>query len=495
MSAVVMVSYTVQPIMNRLNISGQTEKGGYPYTLAAILNTLYAFVYFLVGCILLQCFIVVLHLLPIGKARCKAWFHQAIYGFTRLFLATMFTTRTRRLNPGGEKFEQPAIIIANHQSFIDILLLLSTTPKLVMVTNSWVWHSPFFGRIVRYAGFFHTADGYETLAESLREELAAGYSVVIFPEGTRSEDCTIRRFHKGAFHLAGQLGVDIVPVLIYGAGHISSKRQSFYIKRGDLASLILPRIAPDESRFGQDARERAKAVRYYMAEEYEKLKAIHTEDPRHRSAVVRNYLYKGPVLEWYIRIKLRLERNYDMLDKLLPHDARIVDMGCGYGQMAFLLALRSDRRRLLGIDYDAGKIALASHCFLAGDRIRFQCADVTACDLPEAEAFILNDVIHYMAPEAQERLLIRCAAKLTEEGYIIVREGDCSDGKRHRMTEETERWSTRILGFNKTQGELHFISTERMHEVAGQLGLHLEVHAPGRHTSNRYYVFRKGGRR
>lgn len=493
MSAVVLVAYTVQPILFRLLIAGQAARGGYPYTLAAIFNTCYAFVYFLAGCILLQCQMIVLHLLPIGRSRRKVWFHATMYGFTRFFLATMFTTRTRRLNPQSETFQQPAIIIANHQSFIDILLLLSTTPKLVMVTNSWVWHSPFFGRIVRYAGFRHTADGYETLVGSLRKEFEAGYSVVVFPEGSRSEDCTIRRFHKGAFLLAEQLGADIVPVLLYGTGNISSKRQPFYIKRGDLTSLILPRIAPGESHFGHDVRERTKAIRHYMVQEYEKLKAMHTNDPRHRSAVIRNYLYKGPILEWYIRIKLRLEQNYDMLDKLLPYDARIVDIGCGYGQTTFLLALRSERRQLLGIDYDEAKIALASHSFLASDRIRFQCTDATACNLPEADAFILNDMFHYITLEAQERLLARCAEKLSDDGHIIIREGDSSDNKRHHRTEATEWWSTRILGFNKIQGSMHFVSTERMHELAGQLGLRLEVHAPGRHTSNRYYIFRKGG--
>ena len=495
MLAVVLVAYTVQPVLFRLLISGQTARGGYPYTLAGILNTIYAFVYFLLGCILLQCYIIVLHLLPLGRSRRKAWFHRAIYGFTRLFLATMFTTRTRRYNPGGETFERPAIIVANHQSFIDILLLLSITPKLVMVTNSWVWRSPVFGRIVRYAGFRHAADDYEALTESLRQEIAEGYSVVVYPEGTRSEDCAIKRFHKGAFLLAEQLGVDILPMLIYGAGYISSKRQPFYIKRGDLASLVLPRITPDDTRFGADVRERAKGVRRYMVARYEELKAFHTDDPRHRSAVRYNYLFKGPVLEWYIRIKLRLEKRYDTLDKLLPRDARIVDLGCGYGQMVFLLALRGDRRRLLGIDYDAEKIALARHSFLADDRIRFECADVATCDLPEADAFVWNDMLHYIAPEAQEQLLARCAARLTEGGYIVVREGDSSDRKRHRMTEETERWSIRILGFNKAGNALHFISTERMIFMADWLGLHLEVREPGIHTSNRQYIFRKEANR
>lgn len=493
MLAVVLVAYTIQPILFRLLISRPTSRGGYPITMAAMLNSIYAFVYFFIGCILLQVYMLVLQLLPIGRIRRKAWFHHAIYGFTRLFLSTMFTTRTRRLNPESETFKRPAIIIANHQSFIDILLLLSTSPKLVMVTNNWVWNSPFFGRIVRYAGFHHAGRGYESLTESIQKDFENGYSVVIFPEGTRSEDCAIHRFHKGAFLVAEKLHADIVPVLIYGAGQICSKTQPFYIKRGDLTGLILPRITPDDTRFGVDVRERAKKVRTYMTEEYEKLKALHTNDPHHRSAVIRNYIYKGPVLEWYIRIKLYLEKNYDVLDKWLPRDARIVDIGCGYGQAAFMLALRGDRRRLLGLDYDADKMALVDHCFLTSDRIRFQCSDITSCELPEADVFLLNDMLHYLNPDAQRQLLGHCAEKLSSGGRIVIRDGDTSFGRKHRLTERTELWSTRILGFNKTKGNLHFISTKQMKDWAESLGLHVEMLEPVGRTSNHYYIFRKGG--
>ena len=60
------------------------------------------------------------------------------------------------------------------------------------MTNSWVWNSPFFGWIVKYADFYHSADGYEALAQRLKERVQEGYSVVIFPEGTRSADCSIQ---------------------------------------------------------------------------------------------------------------------------------------------------------------------------------------------------------------------------------------------------------------------------------------------------------------
>ncbi len=61
-----------------------------------------------------------------------------------------------------------------------------------MVTNGWVWRSPVFGRIVRYLGFYHAADGYERLAPALAQKVAEGYSVIVFPEGTRSADGRIK---------------------------------------------------------------------------------------------------------------------------------------------------------------------------------------------------------------------------------------------------------------------------------------------------------------
>jgi len=104
-------------------------------------------------------------------------------------------------------------------------------------------------------------------------------------------------------------------------------------------------------------------------------------------------------------------------------------------------------------------------------------------------------MLHYIAPEEQERLLSRCAERLTAGGCIIVREGDRSRRKRHRLTEETERWSTRILGFNKTCGTLHFPTGEWMEEAARRLGLTLRIEDYTRHTSNMRYIFTKGGAR
>ena len=485
--AVVLVSYTIQPVLFRMLITSQTEKGGAPYTLGSLVNTAYAFGLFVTGCQLLQALIFTLWPLPMARRRKQRIVQWSIHHMTRGFLRAMVTTKTIRLNEPGEKFEKPAVVIANHQSFIDILVLLSICPKAVMVTNGWVWRSPVFGRIVRYLGFYHAADGYERLAPALAQKVAEGYSVIVFPEGTRSADGKIGRFHKGAFYLAGELGLDILPICLYGNGMISSKRQPIYIKHGLVVSRVLPRMAAADP---ANCSAQAKAACRLMRREYLGLYETYNRpcNPYFRDMLIKSYTYKGPVLEWYMRVKVRLERSYELFDRIVPRDAAVVDLGCGYGPLSYMLAMLCERRRVVGMDYDAEKVETAGQSFLRRPGIEFIHADLRTAELPGADAFLLVDVLHYMRPEEQRALIGRCAARLNAGGRIIIRDGDSGKAERHKATAMTEVWSTKIVGFNKTDGGLHFTSTPELARIARELGMEIHAAHKDTRTSNTVYI-------
>ncbi|MCR5313177.1 MAG: glycosyltransferase [Bacteroidaceae bacterium] len=127
-------------------------------------------------------------------------------------------------NDGGEDFTKPALIISNHQSYLDLMILLSQTEKLVVLTNDWVWNSPFFGSVIRHAEYYPVSDGIEKIMPNLTDLVRRGYSIAIYPESTRSEDMRIQRFHKGAFYIAEQLKLDILPLVVYGAGQVMPKK-------------------------------------------------------------------------------------------------------------------------------------------------------------------------------------------------------------------------------------------------------------------------------
>ncbi|WP_320053235.1 MMPL family transporter [uncultured Acetobacteroides sp.] len=493
MVAVVLISYTVQPIIFRIFITLQVKRGGLPYTILGIARSLFAYVFFLFGCLMLQLQMMISWIIPASTKRKKYWFHVSVSLATRAVVNVMFMVRKVRINKHGEDFKTPAVIVANHQSFIDILVLLGLNPKTVMVTNGWVWNSPFFGRIVRYADFYHTANGYEALADSLKEKIADGYSVVVFPEGTRSVDGSIKRFHKGAFYLAETLKLDLLPIVLYGNGMVISKKQPFFIKKGTIVTDIMERIPCGDSQFGSGYKENAKGIGKLVRAEYSRLcdEFGKADNPYFFEALTNSYTFKGPVLEWYMKVKVRMEKRYRVFDGLIPNDATITDIGCGYGPLCFMLSMYSPKRTILGIDYDEEKIAVANHNFLKTDKLTFVCSNAIEYELPQSDIFILNDVLHYMGMDAQEALIKKCISLLNPGGKIIIRDGDASKQEKHKVTKLTETLSTEVFKFNKTEGALCFTSSEQIEIITKSSGLEITLMDNDVHTSNTIYILQK----
>ncbi len=490
---VVLMAYIIQPFIFRLLVTSQTEKGGFPFTMMAILNTAYAFGLFVIGSLILQLLILITWIPFVGEKRIKYLIHKITSLSARFFLKVMITTRFVKEFQNEEDFKTPAVVIANHQSFIDILVMLALQHKIVMVTNGWVWKSPVFGRIVRYLDFYHAQNGYEELAESLKPKIEQGYSVVIFPEGTRSECGKIGRFHKGAFYLAEMLKLDILPVLLYGNNLVSSKRQPFYIKKGLLVASIMPRITPQMTEYGDGYSERSKKIAQYIKNEYDNLyeRYNRVDNFYFKDAIIKNYIYKGPVLEWYMRIKLRLENWYDEYDRILPRKGYIVDLGCGYGAMSYMLMMLSDKRKITGVDYDEEKIALASNSFLKNENINFIASDIRTYDIPAADAYVISDVLHYMDEEMQRSVIQRCIDRLNVGGVLLIRDGDSSVTGKHKRTVLTEKWSTKIVKFNKTDGPLCFLSRDMIADIAGCNNMDLSISQSDSSTSNTMFILTK----
>ena len=170
-----------------------------------------------------------------------------------------------------EDFSRPAVITCNHQSHLDLLPMLALTPKLVILTADWVWHNPLYGFIIREADYLPASKGLEAIAPRLKELVAKGYSVAVYPEGTRSLDCSIGRFHQGAVYLAEQLDLDILPVILYGAGKALPKHGRV-LKPGPIRLEIDPRIPQDEmKRHGDTLRAQTSFLRKYYITRYEEI--------------------------------------------------------------------------------------------------------------------------------------------------------------------------------------------------------------------------------
>ena len=493
MIAVVLVAYTIQPLIFRFFIAGPASKGLPPYTLIGLIRTVLLFLLFFIGCIFLRVLIAVLYLVPVRKSSKQRLVCRLIQITCKGILLLATAVKKEHINKANERFQHPAIIIANHQSFIDILVLLSLSSKILMVTNHWVWHSPFFGAIIRYVDFYYIGEGYEQYMERMRKKVKEGYSIAIFPEGTRTYNGKMKRFHKGAFYLAETLQLDILPILLYGNNKIIAKAQPFNIRKGIIYTEILPRIPADDLSFGTTYQERTKRISAYMKEGYARIcrEKNTTDNPAFYEALIQNYIYKGPVVEWYIRIKVKMERNYRLFNRLIPVQGQITDIGCGFGPLCYMLSMLSEDRDILGIDYDEDKIALAQHGWLRNEHLQFRHGNALEYPLPESDVFILNDMLHYMSYEHQRTLLLKCADRLRSQGMIIIRDGNSANTSKHRLTRFTELLSTRIFNFNRTAGELHFTTETQLREIAVTCGMNVEIIPNDKYTSNTIYIFRK----
>ncbi|MBP7433966.1 1-acyl-sn-glycerol-3-phosphate acyltransferase [bacterium] len=426
-----------------------------------------------------------------GRNIRKYLYHLMIKSLARLVILSAPQVRLRKNNPFNEDFKKPAVIISNHSSFLDILMMLSLQVKIVMVTKKWVSSNPIFGKLVQFADFFTTTEGFEKMAPKLQKCIDAGYSVVVFPEGTRGDGINLQRFHKGAFFLADQLKLDIVPIVIHGAGH-SIKKGEFSVRGSTLSYNILKRIPADSTEYGETYQEKCRNISAMFKREcesvYEKLGTVDF----YRDRLMKNYVYKSPDIEWYARIKIMLEDNYRFFNDIIPRKAEIYDIGCGMGMLTFMLTLTSKERSVKAIDYDETKINLAKNCYSCSERTTFICDDVTKTAFEKADVFIMNDVLHYLPVEEQSALIEKCSGKLNENGIIIIRDADSGMSGKHGNTVVTEKFSTG-LKFNQADTGLNFVSRSVIEKAAVSAGLSFEVVKHQKKTSNVVYLLKKQG--
>jgi 1-acyl-sn-glycerol-3-phosphate acyltransferase len=492
--SVAVISQIMIPFLFGLLITRRTKRKFAPWTCLGLFVSLFAFVYYLVGSIVVTAIgVLLVKINPFFKKKSQSLYHSLLMWLNRSIVYTMFNFRKRIINPAHETLQQPAVLIANHQSFLDILEINMLHPKLIMFVKKDVYESPLTGPIVRMAGYYPVSMGGEESVDALRSKVAEGYSVFIFPEGTRRPDGVITRFHKGAFLLAEQLGLDIQPVIIHGTSMTLTK-DDLLLKNTPTTIKYLPRIKPDDKEFGEGYAERSRRVAKYVRREYENLK-LESETPKYfRDQLISNYIYKGPVLEWYMRIKTRLENNYEMFDKLVPREARILDIGCGYGFMAYMLHFVSSSRHITGIDYDAEKIATANNCYMKNDQLQFYATDALSFDFENYDAIILADMLHYLQPQEQEALIAKCCAHINPDGMVIIRDGNEELAERHKGTRLSEFFSTRVVGFNKTAGEkLSFLSASFVHRMADENGFSCREIDNTRLTSNIVFILTRKG--
>ena len=144
---------------------------------------------------------------------------------------------------------QPQIFIANHQGYYDIFALAGYLDvQLRWVSKAILFRIPFMGWAMSAARYISVErndrkQSYQAFLKTL-EAINMGSSIVVFPEGTRSEDGSIGDFKKGSQLLAQRAGVPMVPITIIGTRSIIRKG-SMIIHPGPIQIIISPHVTLD----------------------------------------------------------------------------------------------------------------------------------------------------------------------------------------------------------------------------------------------------------
>ena len=157
-----------------------------------------------------------------------------------------------------------AVLVANHLSLVDILVLYGLYRPFKWVSKAEVFKVPVVGWNMVLNDYVRLKRGdresIKAMMAHCRAHLAAGTPVLIFPEGTRSADGRLQAFKDGAFRLAFETGAPVVPIAVRGTSDSVPKHGLVLHGRMDGRVTVLPALDPKQFESAAALRDAARAA-------------------------------------------------------------------------------------------------------------------------------------------------------------------------------------------------------------------------------------------
>lgn len=180
------------------------------------------------------------------------------------------------------------------------------------------------------------------------------------------------------------------------------------------------------------------------------------------------------------------------VDRYVPRHGYVVDLGCGHGLFANLLAEAAPNRRVLGIDMDERKIEIARATIQGREGIKFEVGDIVDEAPPKCDAITIVDVLYLLSPADQEAVLRKAAAALVENAPLVVKAQERAATPRYALTYAQELVTT-ALGITRTSARrFHFLSRPEAVAMFERAGFLVDViDMPARPYTDVLYLARK----
>jgi 1-acyl-sn-glycerol-3-phosphate acyltransferase len=160
----------------------------------------------------------------------------------------------------------PCVIVSNHQSAADIVFLFGLLKPFKWVSKESIFRFPVIGWLMRLNQYVCVTRGDAKSVRGMFRRcehwLARGASVMMFPEGTRSNDGRLLSFKRGPFQLAVDANVPVVPIVVEGTADVLPRKARGIRLNANISVKVLPAVHP--SAYGYDARAMCQSVHDLM---------------------------------------------------------------------------------------------------------------------------------------------------------------------------------------------------------------------------------------
>lgn len=123
----------------------------------------------------------------------------------------------------------------------------------------------------------------------------------------------------------------------------------------------------------------------------------------------------------YIKLRWRL-CPFGIIEKFLPKKGIILDIGCGYGMLANLIALKSKEREVYGFDLSQRRITIAKKSIKNRKNIHFEAKHVKDLKLGSCDAIVMSDFLHHIPYNEQKAVIKQVYLKLKNKGVMLIQD-------------------------------------------------------------------------
>ena len=339
MFTVVLMAWVIPPFIFGWLTKTNHRTRRTPVTIGQVIRMTYCAVAYFTELLFGSLLRLVVGILPDKDKKKEAWFHRLVHKTMHVDVNHIWGVPFNVHNEVNEQFEKGSIIICNHQSMLDPIYLLSLSPRILVIEG--------------------------TVEQQVAQAVADGYSVVMFPEGLRSDE-GIGRFHHEAFYLSRKLGIDILPMYLHGTGHVMPKGSGF-ISRGQVDLVIGERIPAERlGEYGDTESSIAKCVQHLYKNRYEQICRQIENTHYFHHYVIGKHIYKGIGVEKETRQLLRRYDDFSQwIDDYQLEDAnsnKVSVLHAGKGQFSLLMALVHPEWDIHSYADDPDDVALAASC-------------------------------------------------------------------------------------------------------------------------------------